>query len=1175
MKMLSLEVEGFKSFAKKTLFNLDKNIIAIVGPNGSGKSNIVDAIRWLLGEQSSKQMRISESNDVIFAGTDTKKASNFARVEMKFETNNQEIIKIAKKYEKNFSNKYYINDQICTLKDIHDIFSNKGVGKQFYSIISQGQVSEIVNSSPEHLRQIILDASDIGEYIEKKEDTLKFLEKTNENLERLEDVLFVTERRLKSLSNRAKRAKNYLKYKEEIKLIGKKYFGAKRNKINKAIEEAEKKIDENQIEKNKILRKSFEVEREYKSLKSEISNYDETISKNSDLIDNYRERIALIEEERDNLTKKTNNLSTEIINIDWQIEDIKEKISKSEFKIEETNALKSKYENDLKKLINELETKLKRQNEIKNSIDKEENQLYDLNSRINELEKENINLIKEKNQKLNENEAKDERLNYLSEESTKLSEELISLEKLIEEIEKKLFESNEEEKNLYNKKQSIVLELKKLKENYDLYKNEIENNEKKILSLTHEKNILLTQINHYEGFAKVVKDFFTKYSNDNNVIDVVANLFNVDKKFEEAVAAAVGSKLQNVVIKNSHKTREYIEYLKSNSYGKITFLSTDILNPKSTYSKKILNEAGVIDYLINTIDFDKQYEKIMIYVFSNILLVDDLTNAINISKSSFRGNIVTLGGEIVSGYGAITGGKIKNDYSSTIITRKNKINEIDIEIDEAEENIKYLQEKVMNMMNDIKKEKNDLDKVNENINQLIIEKDLKNNKYASYLNRKKELKITLNKANERISQYKNQINSNNERLKDIQKVISENEKNILYCKNELSKIEKGNIIEKEELNELNLKIIELNMEKKNLEEKFEFYTKQKREILDNINFLRNKLNENQQLYKQKRDEKEKSEQKLKNSENEYNFLNTEISNIFEIMKNSRIGKNEKFDKLEKKENEKNELKDKLSEINKNNQELEHKIDNLKNERKYMIEKAENVDILEDDFEIKELSEEEIKSLKYNFDDLQQKLKSLDSVDLTVLDEYNEVNEEYNSKKEEKKDIEESIASLKNSINQLDEYAEEKYSKFHAILNEEFGKYIQTLFPNGYGELRLIGEGHSFEKGIQISVKKSGRNFQKLSLFSGGEKALIAIAFLFAMMALNPSPFYILDEIDAPLDDINASKISELINNNSEKSQFLIITHNKLVMEIADIFHGITMKGGITKVVPVDFKELQT
>jgi chromosome segregation protein len=254
--------------------------------------------------------------------------------------------------------------------------------------------------------------------------------------------------------------------------------------------------------------------------------------------------------------------------------------------------------------------------------------------------------------------------------------------------------------------------------------------------------------------------------------------------------------------------------------------------------------------------------------------------------------------------------------------------------------------------------------------------------------------------------------------------------------------------------------------------------------------------------------------------------------------------------------------------------LKHKIENLKNERQYLIERAENVDISEDEFEIKELSDDEIKSLKFNFDELQQKLKNLGSVDLTVLEEYNEVNEEYNSKKEEKEDIEESITSLKNSINQLDEFAENKYSNFHAALNEEFGKYIQSLFPNGYGELRLIGEGFSFEKGIQISVKKSGRKFQKLSLFSGGEKALIAIAFLFAMMSLNPSPFYILDEIDAPLDDINASKISELINDNAEKSQFLMITHNKLVMEIADVFHGITMKGGITRVVPVDFKELQ-
>ncbi|MGM0640606.1 MAG: chromosome segregation protein SMC [Thermotogota bacterium] len=1175
MKMLSLEVEGFKSFAKKTLFDLDKNIIAVVGPNGSGKSNIVDAIRWLLGEQSGKQMRISESNDVIFAGTDSKKASNFAKVEMSFETDEKEIIKIAKKYEKGSSNKYYINQKNCALKDIHDIFSNKGVGKQFYSIISQGQVSEIVNSSPEQLRQIILDASDIGEYISKKENTLKLLEKTNENLERLEDLLFVTEKRLRSLSNRAGRAKSYLKYREEIQNIGKKYFGAKRNKINKEIQTTETKIKENQENINILLKKSFEVEREYRALKNEITDYDKTISKNSDLIENYRERIDVIEKERDFLSKKNNDLSTEIINIDWKIDNTKKELEEKEFKLDETNNLKEKFNKDLKEVVVNLENETDKRDEIKNTINEEENRLHELNSRISTLKKENDTLIKEKNQKLNDIEAKDERLNYLSEESKKMKKEIDNLNKEIDQIEKTLSESNERERKLYDDKQNIVNELKKMRESYDNYIEETENNKKKITSLSHEKNILLTQINHYEGFAKVVKDFFSKYSHDDNVIDVVANLFDVDKKFEEAVSSSVGGKLQNVVIRNSFKTREYIDYLKANSHGKITFLSTDILNPRSTYSKNILNEAGVIDYLINTVDFNKQFEKIMKYVFSNILLVDDLNNAIKISKSSFKGNIVTLGGEVISGYGAITGGKIKNDYSASIIKRKNKISEIDIEIDEAKENIKYLQEKVSLMMTDINTKKTDLENINDDINQLMIEKDLKNNKYTNYVSRRKELKETYNKMIERIEAYNDQIKNNKDRIKEIQLILNENENAINKKSKELSKIEKINISEKEELNSLNLKIAEINMEKKNIEEKFEFYTKQKRNILDELNTLRESLEENQHLYRTKRQEKEKSEQNLKDSENEYNSLNKEITNIFERMKNSRVGKNEKFSKLEEKENEKNNIKDQLSEIKNLNQEFKHKIDNLGNEKKYMIERAQNIDILEEDFEIKELTDEEIKSLKFNFDDLQKKLKNLGSVDLTVLDEYNEVYEDFNTKKEEKEDIEESILSLKHSINQLDEYAEKKYTDFHNKLNEEFGKYIQTLFPNGYGELRLIGEGLSFEKGIQISVKKSGRKFQKLSLFSGGEKALIAIAFLFSMMSLNPSPFYILDEIDAPLDDINASKISELINDNAEKSQFLMITHNKLVMEIADIFHGITMKGGITRVVPVDFKEFQT
>ncbi|HBT51648.1 MAG TPA: hypothetical protein DEA49_06005 [Petrotoga sp.] len=292
------------------------------------------------------------------------------------------------------------------------------------------------------------------------------------------------------------------------------------------------------------------------------------------------------------------------------------------------------------------------------------------------------------------------------------------------------------------------------------------------------------------------------------------------------------------------------------------------------------------------------------------------------------------------------------------------------------------------------------------------------------------------------------------------------------------------------------------------------------------------------------------------------------------MKQSRTGKHNKAKDLENYEKRLDKLKTEINTIKQKNQEIEFEIKEANHNIQFLREKAQNLEINEEEFELKELSDKDIEALGNKQKELESSLKKLGSVDLTVLDEYEEVEKEYQENLKNKEDIMKSINSLKQSIKNLDEEAQQQFSTFFNNLNKEFSFFISKLFPNGYGELRLIGEGKEFEKGIQISVKKAGMNFQKLSLFSGGEKALIAIAFLFSLMSLNPSPFYILDEIDAPLDDLNASKISDLILENSKKSQFLIITHNKIVMEIAEFFYGITMREGITHLVPVDFKELE-
>ncbi|BBE31101.1 chromosome partition protein Smc [Tepiditoga spiralis] len=1171
MELLNLTIDGFKSFAKPTSFELNKKIIAIVGPNGSGKSNIVDAIRWLLGEQSSKQMRIDDRTDVIFSGTEKLKPAKIAKVFLTLKNEKNEIFEIGKILDKN-SGKYLLNNKTSTLKELHSIFSNGGVGKQFYSIISQGQVSDIVKSSPEDLRDLVLGIIDIGKYLKEKETSLKLLEKTSENLERLKDVLFETEKRLKNLSNRASRAKKHLSYTNELKNIGKKFYGAKKISIKLKIDSLKYLNEELSKEMKELLSKSFDAERAYMSLKQEIENVDKSLSQNGEIIENYRNRISLLEKEKNRISELLNNTNSKIVEHDWKIKTYTENLKKLELRYTEIKDLSEKYYNDMIKVKNKLEIITSEKNELDEKVSEQNKKISEFKAKLSQEK----NLFTETNKKLStsnkEITGKQERISYLNEEFKKLEKDIKNLSKEIQKIEDKLKISTDEEKTLKEiiikekNKQSIEFqELEKIKNELNYFFKEKQESEYKL-------EIIKNQVNSYDGYSKSIKEFFKRFKDEKNVIDVVANLIEVEEQFEEAISAAAGAKLQNIVINSSSEADKYINYMKRVG-GRITFLPLDLMKGTYALNKNILKEAGVIDYLINIVEFDKKYIKVMQYTFSNILLVDELKTAITISKNGFKSTIVTLKGEVVYGSGAISGGKTRYD-SSIILKRKREIEELKLKIEESIENINYYKDLEEQKSQKIKKLKLHLNSLEEELKELILKRNIESSNYKQLNNDLKNKKSSYDSILNRIETYKNELNELNKEINSLKVIQKEQEKNIKYYTEELSIFSENSTQYTEKMNKINFEILEKNSQLKNTEEKYYMYLNEKKSINHEINNLKNNIINNETEFKNLKSLLETYKKDFEKVQNSHKTLSEEISKIFDIMKNNRKGKVEKIDKLEELDKNRTNIKNKIQEIKDKKNKNDFDIKTLEQNIKFIVEKAKNIDLNEEEFEKEQLEEFEIKALENRIKDIEKALKNIGSVDLTVLKEYKEVRNDFEQKNIEKKDILDSIKKIKDSIDLLDETAEKEFFNFFNLLNEEFKKLVSKLFVNGYGELNLIGEGKDFEKGIQISVKKAGRRFQKLSLFSGGEKALIAIAFLFAMMNLNPSPFYILDEIDAPLDDINAGKIASLIHENSNKSQFLVITHNKLMMEIAEVFYGITMKQGITKVVPVNFKLLE-
>ncbi|SHE28923.1 condensin subunit Smc [Marinitoga hydrogenitolerans DSM 16785] len=1176
MNLLEMRIKGFKSFAKNTTLNLNANIVSIVGPNGSGKSNIVDALRWLLGEQSSKQIRISEKYDVIFGGSEKFPPAKKAEVYIKIKDDNGKIRTIGKTLSADGKIQYKIDNKNARLKDIYDVIGGAGVGKSFYSIISQDQVRELVSASSDQLRIIIEDAAGIKTYLEKKEIALKMLNQTKENLDRLNDVLYEVEKRVRSLSNRASRARKYMEYNNELKTIGIKYFGAKSLDIDKKIKNIETAIQENKDKIKSYLSKSFEVERLYKELKKEIEEKEEQLSIYGEKIENFRQRLKSYEEMKIILEKEINDLNSKIVEKDWERKKFEEDLQKNTKRHEEVKDLLNKYESENEKYIEEIKIVENEKRKIESSISEEINKLTELKEDI----KKTNNLLKElensKNKLINELADKEERLKFLTTEKETLEKTIDRLENELIKLESELNSINKKEEKLNNEifdKKKIVDEqhtqlanaynyLQKLKHDKDLTERKIQN-----LSL---------QITEYEGFSFAIKKLFEAFHKDENLIDVVLNLIEVPEELETAITMVAGYRLQNIVVKDSKHISSYINYLKAEKAGRVTFLPLDLINPKIRKFKELETEPGFYGYIIDLINYKNEFKNAIQYVFGNAIVVDSLNTALTI-KNRYKNislTISTTDGEIINTSGAITGGFSKGNNSTLLLTRKRELQTLKYSLDELNNEIKIQEELLKKLEYEYKKNSLELRKLEDKLNEIKYNRLNGSNSYKDFKNNYDSAKKRYNEIIKRIDSYKIREEEIHFELKNINNEIEENKEKIILLEKNVSEIEK---INKSTHNELRLKIAkldELNLYKNSITEKINNYKTEYSKIKNDIKTIENTIESINTLLKELKSSINRKKDDLIEYEKEIKNMNTEIEDAFKMMRMSREGKSEKFDELERLEMKKNELKDKIDELKNLSHELDLEIQNLNHEKVFLIEKAKNIGIDKENFLYEELNEQEILALERRIEDIKRTLKHIGSVDLAVLDEYEMVKKELDDRKKQKEDILQSIKTLQEGIEKIDNEAEEKYLNTFKLVNEKFGFYIKELFVGGDGILKMIGDGKAFEKGVEISVKKPGRNFQKLQLFSGGEKALITSAFLFALMNVNPSPFYLLDEIDAPLDDINAGKLAKLIKNNIEKTQFIIITHNKLMMEIGEIFHGITMRYGVSQVVPVDFKFLE-
>ena len=1179
MYLKRLELQGFKSFADKTVLEYKPGITAVIGPNGSGKSNISDAIRWVLGEQSMKSLRGSKSEDIIFAGTQARKSLGFAEASIVIDNTDGKLpieyseVTVTRKLFRSGETGYYINKTPCRLKDILELFMDTGIGKDGYSIIGQGKIDEILSNKSEDRRHIFEEAAGIVKYRTRKQESEKKLEQTKLNLLRINDILTEIEANIEPLHIQAEKAKEFLKLREELKSIEVGLFvfniSQYKEKLQQLLNDEEILNSQKEQEDNKMQN----LQEIKEKLKQEIDNITEQIEKmqnigfeSSNKIERINSEIGISKERIQNNGINKERIEKEILETNSRIDDLEEERKQ---KIEKKTTLttnKEKFAKELnqkekelqdlsKKLTDkelEIEEKKKR---VENNVDSK----YEISNQINMQEAIYENLQKREKQLKEEKKSVISELDSERSNKQELSQSFYNIEKRKNDAEKNLKEKSSQKDNCMQKIKEFDDEINKLS-----YEIRLKDSRHKFLVETEKEK---------EGYIKSVKSLLQECEKNEElkkgVNGIFANLISVNKDYELAIEMCLGQTLQNIVTDTEEDAKKLIEYLRENNLGRASFLPVSSIKGKRLERVTKNSIEGVIGIASDLVKCDKKYEQIVLNLLGRTVIVKDMDSAIALAKTnSYSFRIVTLKGDIISTSGAISGGSVAKK-TVNILGRSREIEELEKLLKELESKFKNINEEkekystsITEVIEETAKLEKDLQEVDityatEKQKMLAVEERIL--KLEERLNKQKEEEVSIEK------QKQDAINLKTEKEKQIEKLDLE----IKELNNVIEQFALSNKDNQKYIDDLNFDITNLKISVSSFDESEnsidEIVQRIDQDIQSNKQSIENKNNNLKQLEL----ESKELEQKIIELENSIETIKNEVENSskeIEKLKNNRIERNETLAKTEKEISEKlvilEDLKSQLLKMDvkkqKINQDIEILINNLWEEYELTpnnvteYKKPDNVAVAQ-----KQVNE------------LRGKIKDLGSINIDSIEEYKKTKERYDFMNEQRLDLENTVGKLRKVIQEMTETMKVQFKEKFAIINKNFNEVFVELFGGGKAELILEDEENILECGIEIRVQPTGKKLQNMMLLSGGEKAFTAIALLFAILKINPAPFCILDEIEAALDDVNVYRFAEYLKKFSKDTQFLVITHRKGTMEAADTVYGVTMEeNGISKLLSI-------
>ena len=1175
MYLKRLELQGFKSFADKTVLEFKEGITSVIGPNGSGKSNISDSIRWVLGEQSMKSLRGAKSEDIIFNGTQNRKSLGFAEASIVIDNSDGALpieyneVTVTRKIYRSGESGYFINKVPCRLKDILELFMDTGIGKDGYSIIGQGKIDEILSNKSEDRRHIFEEAAGIVKYRVRKGESEKKLEQTKLNLLRINDILSEIEGNLDPLRIQSEKAKQFLDLREELKNIEVGLFLYNIDNYKEKLEQIVKdedimvsQRDDESTKLEKMQKSKDDLKAEIDKITAEIESVQNLSFESTNKIEKLNSEIGIANERISNNKANTERLTNEIEEVKTRITELEDEKNQ---KIEKKNNIftnKEKFENELKekeaelaKLTEKLSSKELEIEEQKQKVEKNTDNKYEIGNEISTLEA---------NFEKREKTLKTEIAETISELDGSRSDK--------QEISKGYFE-------IEGQKNKVLSEIEKISKERENVTNKIKEYEDEINKISYDIRMkdsrykfLVETEKEKEGYTKSVKSLLQDCdkipSLKSGVEGVLANLISVDDKYQTAIEMALGGVLQNIVTDNEQNAKKLVEHLRKNNLGRASFLPISSVKGNKIDRLKC-NFDGYIGIASDLVKCNKKYENIVLNLLGRTVVVDDMDSGIQIAKANnYAFRIVTLKGDIISNSGAITGGSVAAK-TVNILGRSN-------EIEKLEKEIKSLKSKLEEVTKNKEKYEGSISGVIEKAEELDNKLNEINIVYAT----EKQKILSIEEAIEKIATRLEKLKQENETIKN-QKANLLKEKEEKFA--QIEKIDKENadlnsvieqfaILNKDNqkyIDDLNFDITNLRISVSSFDESGtsidEMVERIELDITNNKASIENKEKQISDIAK----ENTELEANIVNYNNEIETIKSDVSNSVgkvEELKTSRIENNKKLEKTEK------EITDQFSVIEGLKEQIV-KIDVKKNKFEQDLQQV--VNTLWEEYEMTPNNCENyekpsnVQNTQKEVNKLRNKIRDLGSINIDSIEEYKKAKERYDFMSEQRMDLENTQAKLRNVINDMTKTMKTQFAEKFALINKNFNEVFQELFGGGKAELVLEDEENILECGIDIRVQPTGKKLQNMMLLSGGEKAFTAIALLFAILKINPAPFCILDEIEAALDDGNVYRYADYLKKFSNDTQFLVITHRKGTMEAADTVYGVTMEeNGISKLLSI-------